>query len=345
MKRTRVLLAALLSLLPTAARAAFSSASRGTTTAQFLKLGVGARAVGLGEAYTAVADDATALYWNPAGMTRVEHRSATFMHALHLDSSFLDYGSFAQSLGRAGAVGASVQYFSAGGMPQTDINGIETGRFSPYDLAVSVGYANKLQGIETPTLIDLEGISAGLSMKYVRSKILDSAQTVAFDFGFLSPPLWNDRLSLAFTATNLGPPMKFDKEEEDLPLQLKVGSAYRGGDRWNASLDVGFPRDNAPYVAAGGEYLFQPPASEYNLAGRLGLNSRTMGDVDGLTGLSFGLGLKARRFWLDYAFLPFGSLGITHRISVSFLFDKPAAKKPREKTKTGTPVLDVPVPQ
>ncbi|HAH08224.1 MAG TPA: hypothetical protein DCM05_17150 [Elusimicrobia bacterium] len=344
MRTTRLLLAALLGLLPAAAQAAFSSAARGTTTAQFLKIGAGARGVGLGEAFTAVADDATALYWNLAGMTRVEYRSAAFMHALHLDSSFLDYGAFVQSLGNAGAVGASVQYFSAGGMPQTDINGIEMGRFSPYDLAVGVGYAYRLQGIETPTLIDLEGASAGVSLKYIRSKIVDSAQTAAFDFGFLSPPLLNDRLSLAFTAVNVGPPMRFEREKEDLPLQLKLGSSYRGGERWGASLDLAFPRDNAPYAAAGWEYSFQPPSADYALAGRLGLNSRSMGDVDGLTGFAFGIGLKARSFRMDYAFLPFGALGITHRISLGLELGRPAAKKPRERDKRTSPTLTIPAP-
>src|SRR5579864_5665137 len=77
--------------------AAFSSNDKGTTTANFLKLGVGARAEAMGEAYTAVADDATALHWNPAGITRVapDGGSIAFMHAPYIESTYYDYGGFA----------------------------------------------------------------------------------------------------------------------------------------------------------------------------------------------------------------------------------------------------------
>src|SRR5579863_9617534 len=91
----------------------FSSSARGTTTANFLELGVGARAEAMGEAYSAVADDATALYWNPAGLTRVQADEASLMHAPYLASSYYDYGSYVHRKGHhAWAVG--VQYFSAG---------------------------------------------------------------------------------------------------------------------------------------------------------------------------------------------------------------------------------------
>ena len=84
----------------------FSSSAKGTTAADFLQLGVGGRAMGLGGAYTAVADDASALYWNPAGLTSVEKRDVTFMHAQYLQSSFYDYAAYAQNLGKYGAFGA-----------------------------------------------------------------------------------------------------------------------------------------------------------------------------------------------------------------------------------------------
>ena len=77
----------------------FSSSAQGTTAAEFLQLGVGGRAMGLSGAYTAVADDAGALYWNPAGLAGVEKRAATFMHAAYLQSSFYDYAAYAQANG------------------------------------------------------------------------------------------------------------------------------------------------------------------------------------------------------------------------------------------------------
>src|SRR5580704_17462652 len=83
----------------------FSSSANGTTAAEFLQLGVGARALTMGQAYTAVADDATAVYWNPAGMTQIENRSATVMHTAYIASSFFDYGAYAQKLGKSGTIG------------------------------------------------------------------------------------------------------------------------------------------------------------------------------------------------------------------------------------------------
>lgn len=300
-------LVALVAFVASSAAGSFSSSGVGTTTAGFLKLGAGARAVAMGEAYSAVADDATALYWNPAALTRIEKRSATFMHAAYLDSSFFDYGAYGQNLGKKGSFGIGVQYFSAGKITETDLTGTETGSFTPSDLAVSLGYAR-----------EVGGFSLGLAGKFVRSKILASAQTGAADFGVLSP-LYKKRLRLAFAAQNLGGKMKFEQESEDLPLVLRLGSSYKVTDRWLAALDLGFPKDNDPFAALGTEYLL-PVKDDWRVALRAGFNSRTLGDVDGFTGTSFGLGLGLGGLGVDYGFLPFGSIGLTHRISLSYKF-------------------------
>ncbi|MBI4375836.1 MAG: PorV/PorQ family protein [Elusimicrobia bacterium] len=273
-----------------------------------MKLGVGARAVSMGEAYTAVADDASALYWNPAALTRVERRSATFMHAAYLDSSFFDYGAYAHNLGDKGVFGASFQYFSAGKIMETDATGTDVGDFTPHDLALTWGYARSWRDF-----------SFGLGAKFIRSTILDSAQTGAVDLGALSPGYLGERLRVGLAVSNLGGQIKFDQEKEDLPLLIKLGGSYRLIERWIASLDLGLPRDNDPFVAVGSEYLL-PIRDELALAGRVGFNSRTIGDVDGFTGVSFGVGLALSKLSVDYGFLPFGSIGQAHRVSLSYRF-------------------------
>ena len=311
-----MLLAVIAGLLCAAsARAAdFNSAARGTTTAQFLELGVGARAVAMGEAYSAVADDAGAMYWNPAALTNIRKRSATLMHAAYIGSSYFDYSAYGQNLGSKGAFGAGLQYFSAGGITQTDVTGTDVGSLNPYDLAVSLGYAYKLEGSQP-----LNGFSIGLAGKFIQSRILTAAQTEAADFGALSPAYFNERLKLAFTATNLGGTMKFDTDAESLPLTFKLGSSYKITDHWLTALDVSFPRNDNPYAALGTEYQLVTSGS-WKMSGRMGFNSQTIGSVDGFTGFSFGFGIGNSLLAMDYAFVPLGGVGQSNRISLTCTF-------------------------
>lgn len=313
----RGVLAAALLAAPASAFAAFGASDVGTTTAQFLQLGVGARAVGMGQAFSAVADDASAMYWNPAGLTQTEARAVTFMHSAYIDSSFFDYGAYAQNLGARGAFGASVQYYSAGSIPGTDVNGVGTGNFTPNDVALAGGYAYRLQGLASW----LDGYSLGLAAKYIRSTIATTAETGAADLGILSPGYLDGKLHWALTASNIGGDLKFDQEGDPIPLIIKAGGSYHISDLWLVAADLAAPRSNSPYGAFGTEYRM-PFAGGMSLAGRLGYNTQTTTSIGGFTGASFGVGLGARQFDADFAFVPFGQLGQTFRMSLSMRFGK-----------------------
>lgn len=296
-----------------------STAARGTTSAQFLELTPGARSAGMGEAYSAVANEASAVYWNPAALTRVRSCSLTMTHASYIDSSFFDFGAFAQNLGSLGAYGLGFQYFSAGSVDATDATGADIGTLSPFDLALSASYAVGLPGI-------FEGFSVGGTGKYIESHIAAKAQTGAADVGLLSPSYFGHRLRFALTALNIGGKLRFEQQTEDLPSAMRLGAALRFGENWLAALDATAPKDDQVYAGIGVEHAMRI-SRNWQGALRAGFNSRTVGSIDGLAGPSIGFGLANRTLVVDYAFVPFGGVGMANRVSLSFRFGGESARE------------------
>ena len=299
-----------------AAAGSFSSSARGTTAGEFLNLGAGARAAAMGSAYCAVVDEPSAVYWNPAAMTRVPGRAATLSHALVLNSSAYEYGSYVQNEGRVGVFGFGVQYYTPGKIVQTDEAGTPLSNLLPYDLALSWSYAR-----------EFHGFSFGGTVKLIDSKIINSASAGALDLGVLSPTLLDERLRLAFTATNLGgDTISFDQAGAKLPLTLKAGGAYQLLPSLLVSADAVFPKSDQPYAAVGTEYKIAGPSDRlgspnvWSFLGRAGFSSQSIGSVDGFTGFSLGFGVAVRRASVDYAFAPLGGLGQVHRLSLTGSF-------------------------
>jgi long-subunit fatty acid transport protein len=288
-------------LLSTSRLYAFMSKNDvGTTTAQFLKLGAGARATALGDAFVGIADDATAVYWNPAGLNQIEKKSVSVMHAIWFEEIFYDWASYIQPT-KIGTFGVGVQYLSYGKIKETDDTGLDIGNFKPSDIAGTISYARKVSDI-----------MLGVNVKYISSKITKTATAFAGDIGGLYK-LMKDRLSVGLAVSNLGTKMKFVDEKDSLPMAVKLGGAYKIKDNWIASLDVTAPNDNALIIGGGTEYNYKLN-EKITIAGRTGYNTKTK-DVGGLRGLTAGIGGTYLDYSLDYAFVPFGDLGDTHRVS------------------------------
>lgn len=163
----RGLLAALVVLLASAVGAWAQE------SAAFLKVGVGARPLGMGGAYTAIADDVNALSWNPAGLATLKSREAGFMHSELGAQTRYDFLGFAQPL-HVGTVGLAGRYLSQGALDGRDENGRPSGGFSASDQAFDFAYGSRV----SPRL------GVGGAVRYVRSSIADaSAATYAADFG------------------------------------------------------------------------------------------------------------------------------------------------------------------
>jgi hypothetical protein len=277
--------------------------ARAVETAEFLTIGPGARGIAMGSAYTALSDGADSLYWNPAGLARMDKAELMADDAELPQSVRLNDAFFAQPL-KYGVLAVGASYLSQSGIDGRDANGVPTGGFSASDGAGMLGYALKTD------LIDV-----GASVKYIRSHIASSeAQTFAIDAGAkraFGP------LTLAAAVRNVGPGMKFEDETDDLPLRLAFGAAYHFADYGALTAEfTNGPRGGGSTGAAGAEVQVLK-----GVLFRVGYSSQEQSTgssgFDAVTGLTFGFGLKQPRWSFDYAAAPMGELGTAQRFSAS----------------------------
>lgn len=284
----------------------FSSAqtgNAGTTGLAFLKLGVGARAGGLGGAFSAVSDDATATFWNPAGLTYVNRAQVAFTHAEWIQDITNEFLAFTFPAFR-GTIGLSVYANNVGGIER---------RLNPSDEPIGTVEANDIAlGLSYATSIN-SSLKAGLTGKYLYEKIfIESSAGYAFDFGLLFKPFSNP-LKFAMVAQNLGSMDKLRAESINLPKTVRLGVSYL------LALDgiggtVLLAADGVKVVDADFRGNF---GAELQLKDRLAIR---IGYQTGVSQQAFGggLGIKVNRYYLDYGFIPFDSnFGDTHRFSVA----------------------------
>lgn len=282
----------------------------------FLKLGQGARAIGMGEAYVAVADDVNSLYWNPSGIAKIEGISVTSMYSMWLDN--IKYGYLAGVMPlENGVVGASISLLDSGEIDRYEVDGsnnpIPKGTFDGTNMALAVSYGREIKGVACPDC----PMYLGGTVKYISGKIAGkTSKGVAFDLGGLcQTPI--DGLTIAAVVTNIGPKTSaFDKEKDGLPLTLKAGAAYNQllDKSLILAMDVNLPSDNDLNVHLGAEYRMREI-----LAFRLGYKTDTIDEHGTMSGLTAGVGFKypVLRLSLDYAFVKYNDLKNTHRLSLS----------------------------
>jgi len=293
--------------------AGFSKDDAGTSTAQFLKIGVGGRAAGMGEAYTALSDEANGIFWNPAGLSRIEENEASLMHAVWLED--IAYHNVAIAIPREkNTFGFGINHLTMKGIDKYDsLGNPENKTFTPADLAITLSWSRKMD-----TFWGFDNYSFGINLKMIQSSIdSKSASALAVDVGDMCD-FMDGRLRVAGVIQNIGTKMKFDKKEDPLPMKIAIGSAYKlVPEKAIVSLDINAPQDDDLYLSAGGEYLKNMGSMKLSL--RAGYRTNTRG-LDGLTGLSAGFGVNMSNLQLDYAWAPYGDLGTAHRISLGLKF-------------------------
>ncbi|MFH1725393.1 MAG: PorV/PorQ family protein [Elusimicrobiota bacterium] len=277
----------------------------GAEPLNFLFLDADARPVGLAGAYTALASDANALLYNPAGLARTDRLETTFMHNEYFQGVAQEYFGLASAQGW----GANLNFLRFGDVPRTTISQPggtgETATLN--DIAVGLGYGRTV----------LPGLSAGIGAKWIRETIAGiSAGGLAFDAGALYDVPAVERLTLGMSVQNMGRTVTYQQARENLPLNLRMGAAYRFalGGQWNTlSLDVTKERSQSPNMAVGVETVVAGA-----LPLRMGYGTRN----DAGPGIAAGIGWLLGDNRMDYAFEPFGELGSAHRFSVTWRWGK-----------------------
>jgi opacity protein-like surface antigen len=310
----------------------------GTTAAPFLKIGVGSRAIGMGGAFTATADDITAMYWNPGGLANVYGNEATFNHVRWFADVNYDFAAFSTHLQDFGTLGAFVSIESMDDMMvRTEDVPEGTGElFNAGAMAIGISYARNLT----------DRFSIGFNAKYIREYIWNmSATGVALDIGTLYKiPILNE-FRLAASISNFGSKMKMQGrdnlmitqigsgegnlintdiqlDEFDLPLIFRVGVAAdvmkTDDNRITAAVDAVHPNDNTEYLNLGVEYGWSEMVflrggwksllerdTEQRFTAGLGIQYRVVGDF---------------KVKVDYAFQDWGRLKNVHYFSLSVRF-------------------------
>jgi len=210
--------------------------AQGEATAEFLLIAPGARAGGIGEANVALANDAYATYWNPAGLGFLKGKEFSGMHVkwlpgFKLGDMFYDFASYIQSIEGIGTFGISAIYLTLGEQEHRDENNNYLGTFDSFHTAIGLSYGTQLS----------DNLAVGSTMKFIYMKLTNqmmvgaqstkgTGTSVGLDLGLLWTPGWlNRRSTLGVNVMNLGPKVTFvDADQADpIPSNFKAGFSYR----------------------------------------------------------------------------------------------------------------------
>lgn len=346
---SRLLLAVMLAAAAARpARAAFAS-DTGVAAAQFLRIGAGARALGMGEAMVCSAEGAEAIYWNPGGLAAARSFEAVYTRAELPAGIHHDYAAVAVPVRFVGGVaGFAFTRLSQAGIERIDNVGVSRGAFAPHSEAYSFAYARgfteeddetkdrgyfrdswnapgAIRGFYDEREPWTGSFRAGAAVKVV-SETIDrrKAATGTFDGGVTYRPASRPAFALGWAFRNAGGRMKFIRDNEPLPFEFSLGAAHD----WEpekghavTALEVVAPLNARPYGKLGFE-LGKRVSRGVTAVGRLGYQGRSAPELGFLSGLTVGAGVKLSGFSFDLAFQPMGGLGEAFRLGLGWKFGK-----------------------
>jgi hypothetical protein len=282
------------------------SSNSGTTAFQFLNICIGARQAAMGEAFCAAGKDVNTIYFNPSGLAESDMPEINFSNnqwfggAKHQALSFSypveDYGVFG-----FGFVVLNTEEISG---YDIDSNGdpVKTADFRASDNALVLSYAKEISKTEF-----------GVNIKILQEKIeTTNASSFCIDAGVTKK--LTKHINIGVCVQNLGMPAKFINNDAPLPVNLKAGIAvYLLKDKLLLTSDANKPVDNKMKINSG---------FEYNAYKNFIVRGGYLPEKDLGSNLTMGAGYHLNDLiTIDYAFVPYGELGTSNRISISLKFD------------------------
>jgi hypothetical protein len=311
--RRLVLGFSILCLLDSSAKATQNS---GTSSFSFLNIPTGARAAALGQAFTSVPNDVQGLVYNPACLATMAASQISFEHLSYV-ADVTEEGFVAGHAGRDQAMswGFQTNYLHVGEIDRTVATNLptgdgftEAGTFSTYDMSMGASLAG-------PFL--MEGLSIGTTLKFLRESLADaSSNGAALDAGVIYQGNVERSWNIGASLLNAGFASKFAEAAVKLPTTLRVGASGQPFAQWLFSADFVKRTDTAGEADIGAEVTPKKLFS-MRVGYRYAFNNP---DLGGLSNFSAGMGLRFSSMSLDYAFIPLGDLGLTHRISLNYRF-------------------------
>jgi len=262
-------------------------------TAAMMGIGMGARALGMGGAGIAIADDASTIYYNPAGLGLIQGRAVTSLYTNHHGAAGYLAAGYAQK-----NMGAGILRLDASGIDKTDEFADVIGTFGATELTAMAGYGRAV----------IPGLSVGGSVKYYSQTLpANSGSGVTGDIGVLYE-VGSGNFRVGAVARNVVGTVKYDEGASDaFERSYGIGAAFRPMEPLLIAADVVI--EDGVEARAGAEYSFG--SITVRAGGSFGAGSSS---------LSAGAGFAASVFTVDYAYQTHSVLPDSHRFSLNLKF-------------------------